>query len=122
MRISDWSSDVCSSDLMSPAAALAFDEAVKRDPAHPAAPFFAGLAMAQGGDLKGANAVWSDLLARSPANAPWRADLEMRLAQIRRAMGPALPAHTPAGPWDRKSAAEGKGVSVRVDLGCRRGN
>src|SRR3546814_16858316 len=78
MRISDWSSDVCSSDLMSPAAALAFDEAVKREPAHPAAPFFAGLAMAHGGDLKGANAVWSDLLALSPANAPWRADLEKR--------------------------------------------
>src|SRR3546814_8115507 len=30
--------------MMSPAAALAFDEAAKRDPAHPAPPFFAGLA------------------------------------------------------------------------------
>src|SRR3546814_16937811 len=40
--------------MMSPAAALAFDEAAKRDPSHPAPPFFAGLALAQGGDLKGA--------------------------------------------------------------------
>lgn len=84
--------------VMSPAAALAFDEAAKRDPTHPAPPFFAGLALAQGGDLKGANAVWSQLLARSPADAPWRPDLEMRLAQLREALGPQSPPETTAGP------------------------
>ena len=84
--------------VMSPAAALAFDEAAKRDPNHPAPPFFAGLAMAQSGDLKGANAVWSQLLARSPENAPWRQDLELRLAQLRQAMGPELPPEAPAAP------------------------
>lgn len=82
--------------VMSPAAALAFDEAAKRDPSHPAPPFFAGLAMAQTGDFKGANAVWSQLLARSPADAPWRSDLETRLAQLREAMGPQVPPETPA--------------------------
>ncbi|HMN54237.1 MAG TPA: tetratricopeptide repeat protein [Sphingopyxis sp.] len=84
--------------VMSPAAALAFDEAAKRDPSHPAPPFFAGLAMAQSGDLKGAEAVWNRLLQRSPADAPWRPDLEMRLAQLRQALGPELPPESPAGP------------------------
>lgn len=74
---------------MTPAAALAFDEAAKRAPDHPAPPFFAGLALAQGGDLVGAESVWADLLQRSGADAPWRGDLEARLGQLRAMRGPA---------------------------------
>lgn len=83
-------------DKMTPAAALAFDEATRRAPDHPAPPFFAGLAMARGGDLAGAEFVWADLLRRSAADAPWRADLEARLAQLRVLRAP--PAKGPNGP------------------------
>ncbi|MEQ1510320.1 MAG: cytochrome c biogenesis factor [Sphingopyxis sp.] len=78
--------------VMTPAAAMAFDKAADIDPAHPAPPFFAGLSLAQSGDIEGARAVWGQLLARSPANAPWRADLEQRLA----AMPPPTPVVAPA--------------------------
>jgi len=85
-----------SEDQMTPAAALAFDEAAKRAPDHPAPPFFAGLALARGGDLEGAEAAWAGLLARSPVGAPWRDDLESRLVQLRamrpQAAGTGLPA------------------------------
>jgi cytochrome c-type biogenesis protein CcmH len=77
--------------VMTPASAAAFDRAADLDPAHPAPPFFAGLALAQGGDLVAARAIWQELLDRSAADAPWRADLEGRLAQL-----PPAPAGDPA--------------------------
>ena len=41
-----------------------------------------GLAMAQSGRLAEARGLWAELLARSPADAPWRADLEQRLQKL----------------------------------------
>ncbi len=67
---------------LSPAAQLAYRRAAEADPSHPGPPFFMGLAMAQSGRFADARALWAELLARSPADAPWRADLEVRLAQL----------------------------------------
>lgn len=67
---------------MSPAAKLAFDRAQQIQPDHPGPPFFLGLAFAQAGQLDQAEAIWRGLLDRSPADAPWRADVEQRLAQL----------------------------------------
>lgn len=77
--------------VMTPAAALAFDKAADIDPSHPGPPFFAGLSLAQGGDLAGARIVWQELLDRSPADAPWREDLTERLSQL-----PPSPEQAPA--------------------------
>lgn len=67
---------------MSPAAEFAFERAAAISPNHPGPPFFLGLGLAQAGKLDEAGEVWRGLLARAPANAPWKADLEARLAQI----------------------------------------
>jgi cytochrome c-type biogenesis protein CcmH len=68
--------------LVTPAARLAFEKAAEIAPNHPGPPFFFGLALAQAGQLDDAERVWRDLLDRSPADAPYRADLARKLAQL----------------------------------------
>lgn len=87
--------------MMTPAAQFAFQRAATISPEHPGPPFFIGLSLAQTGQVDRASAVWRDLLARTPPQAPWRADLEMRLAQIGGA--PPLPAPVAPAPIERQS-------------------
>ncbi len=74
--------------LMTPAAEIAFARASAIAPDHPAPAYFAGVALAQAGDVAGARRAWRGLLARSDADAPWRADVEGRLAALDRAAPP----------------------------------
>ncbi|HVR89496.1 MAG TPA: tetratricopeptide repeat protein [Novosphingobium sp.] len=67
---------------LSPAALYAYRRAEQAAPDHPGPPFFLGLALAQSGQLVEARKLWADLLARSPKDSPWRADLEQRLAEL----------------------------------------
>ncbi len=67
---------------MNPAAQFAFEKAAQLSPNHPGPPFFIGLALAQSGKMDEAGEVWRGLLARAPAGAPWKADLEARLTEI----------------------------------------
>lgn len=75
--------------LMTPSAELAFRRASRLAPDHPGPKFFYGLALAQGGKLDEAEALWRDLLATAPPNAEWRFMVEERLAMLAqaRAMG-----------------------------------
>jgi len=68
--------------MLTPAAMLAYQRAADADPAHPGPPFFLGLALAQSGRFAEARAIWANLLARTPAEAPWHADLQARLARL----------------------------------------
>lgn len=74
--------------LVTPAAKLAFDRAARLAPDHPGPPFFLGLAYAQAGQGDKAAAAWRALLAKAPPNAPWRADLEQRIATIEQGGAP----------------------------------
>jgi cytochrome c-type biogenesis protein CcmH/NrfG len=68
--------------LVTPAARLAFQRAAQIAPNHPGPPFFFGLALVQAGQLDEAANVWRALLERSPVDAPYRADLAQKLAQL----------------------------------------
>lgn len=68
--------------LMTPAVQLAFRRAAQRAPDHPAPPFFYGLALAQSGQLDEAERIWRGLSARTPAESPWKAEVERQLQQL----------------------------------------
>ncbi|MBW8754421.1 MAG: tetratricopeptide repeat protein [Sphingomonadales bacterium] len=67
---------------LSPAALYAYRNAAIAAPNHPGPPFFLGLAMAQSGRFAEARGLWADLLASTPPDAPWRADLQERLTRL----------------------------------------
>ncbi|MFN4135846.1 MAG: tetratricopeptide repeat protein [Novosphingobium sp.] len=93
--------------MISPAAQFAFQKAANLDPAHPGPPFFMGLALAQSGRLPDARAIWAELLARSPADAPYRADLVERIQRLDSMIAMAGGADTTGAPVPAPSAAPG---------------
>lgn len=68
--------------VLTPASLHAYQHAADAAPDDPGPPFFLGLALAQSGRLTEARGVWSQLLERSPDDAPWRPDLELRLSRL----------------------------------------
>src|SRR3546814_12539178 len=96
MRISDWSSDVCSSDLTVEPDDKAATAAVDA----PRAPVSAS------GYEPPVPQADSNTAVETPADHPTSPAPE--------------PENVPTPPGDRKSGGEGKSVSVRVDLGGRR--
>ncbi len=71
-----------SEGMISPAAKYAFARAAAIDPTHPGPPFFMGMALVQSGHLADARTMWTQLLQRTPPDAPYRRDLVARLARL----------------------------------------
>jgi cytochrome c-type biogenesis protein CcmH len=66
-------------------AKAAFDRALALDARDPRAKFFAGLAAQQDGKDAEAAAIWRDLLAHAPADAPWANMVRQSLARLENA-------------------------------------
>lgn len=69
---------------ISPASAVAFRRALALAPAHPGPPFFYGMAQVRAGNFTAARPLWQRALRVTPANAPYRQDIAMRLALLER--------------------------------------
>lgn len=67
---------------LTPAALYAYAQARRLEPDNPGPGFFLGVAMIRAGDLGEARALWADMIANAPADAPWRAQLQQRLSTL----------------------------------------
>lgn len=67
---------------VTPAARAAYDKAASINEDNPAPQFFLGAAYLQGRQFREAREVWSELLDKTPEDAPYREDLENRLAAL----------------------------------------
>ena len=67
---------------LTPAALYAYSRAEQAAPGHPAATYFYGVGLIRSGQPDQAGAVWRELLANAPEDAPWRAELEAQLARL----------------------------------------
>lgn len=68
--------------LLTPASLYAYRRAAEAAPDHPGPPYFLGLALAQSGRFADARELWRRLLAQTPADAPWRAELTQQLGRL----------------------------------------
>jgi cytochrome c-type biogenesis protein CcmH len=75
-----------SDGMVTPAAQFAFAKARSFVPEHPGPVFFDGLAAAQAGKIEETAQIWMALYDRTPPNALWRQDLEIRLAALAQAV------------------------------------
>ena len=67
---------------LTPAAIEAFGRAEAARPDHPGAGYFLGIALIRSGRIDEARDLWAQMLAATPADAPWRAALADRLARL----------------------------------------
>lgn len=68
--------------FVTPAAFYAYGKARALDPSNPGADFFLGFSFLQTGEIRAARDTWAALLERSPEDAPWREEIEARVARL----------------------------------------
>ena len=87
-----------SEGTVTPEALSAFRSGLADDPAHPKAWHYVAVARLQAGDKTRALALWRGLAAAAPADAPWLAVLEQRIARLTQELGDAARSVGPVRP------------------------
>ncbi|MBL8658348.1 MAG: c-type cytochrome biogenesis protein CcmI [Rhodospirillales bacterium] len=91
-----------------------FAGALAADPREPRARYYLGLAKAQGGDVRGGLQDWVDLVALSPADAPWLTAVRQQIARAAGALGIDIAS---LGPSPEAEALGGAAVGPRLGAG-----
>jgi cytochrome c-type biogenesis protein CcmH len=92
-----------------------FERAVAQSAGEPKANYFLGLAAEQDGRQADAAAIWRGLLAKAPADAPWRPLIEAALARVGDPAAPALSNDAMAAAKDMNEADRGAMIRGMVD-------
>jgi cytochrome c-type biogenesis protein CcmH len=98
---------------VSPPVEEVFRRALAADPKEPRARYYEGLAKLQRGDAKGAVALWRELVAQAPADAPWAAFIQDRIRLAEQMVEPSAPseqdvaAASQMSPQEREAAIRG---------------
>ncbi|XSC47811.1 c-type cytochrome biogenesis protein CcmI [Bradyrhizobium sp. RDT10] len=92
-----------------------FERAVAQNADEPRANYFLGLAAEQDGRKADAAAIWRGMLAKAPADAPWRPLIEAALARVGDPAAPALSNDAMAAAKDMNEADRGAMIRGMVD-------
>jgi cytochrome c-type biogenesis protein CcmH len=92
-----------------------FERAVAQSADEPRASYFLGLAAEQDGRQADAAAIWRGMLAKAPADAPWRPLIEAALARVGDPAAPALSSDAMAAAKDMNEADRGTMIRGMVD-------
>jgi cytochrome c-type biogenesis protein CcmH len=96
-------------------AKVEFERAVAQDADEPRANYFLGLAAEQDGRQADAAAIWRGMLAKAPADAPWRSLIEAALARVGDPAAPALSSDAMAAAKDMNEADRTAMIRGMVD-------
>src|ERR1700733_316459 len=92
-----------------------FERAVALDPDEVKARYFLGLAAEQDGRAAEAASIWRTMLAKAPADAPWRPLVQAALARVGGSTAPALSDDAMAAAKDMNEADRGAMIHRMVD-------
>jgi cytochrome c-type biogenesis protein CcmH len=92
-----------------------FERAVAQNAADPKASYFLGLAAEQDGRAADAASIWRGMLAKAPADAPWRPLLQSALARVGGPAPPALSSDAMAAAKDMSEDDRGAMIRGMVD-------